>query len=188
MPTIQGLNSSNIWIGNMGATKHFNKYKQGGINPRLSSSRTREIYGQAVKPAMLEVDILGFYCNKTSKEQFVVKLHCVDVIPESHYNLMSITKLMEEGHRMTVHRRDGITLEKNGRVIKFDMRVETPKGVLWCAYIKRNDTNDELAAGLSNERMNSEPIRKDVKTLEPFLKCTSVGHMQYWVMQMKKQP
>jgi hypothetical protein len=51
-----------------------------------------------------------------------------------------------------------ITLEKNGRVLKFDMRIEPPKGVLWCAYIKRNNGNGELAAGLSNEKLNSEVV------------------------------
>jgi hypothetical protein len=89
-PTLQALNSPNIWIGDTGAIKHSTKYKQGGINARPSLSRTRGIYGQAVKPAM-EVDIPGVYCNKIGKELFTVKLCCVDVIPESHYNLMSLT-------------------------------------------------------------------------------------------------
>ena len=71
---------------------------------------------------------------------------------------------------MTANSRDGITLEKNGRVIKFDMRVETPKGVLWGVYIKRNDADGELAAGLSDEKIDSESIQKDVKALEPILK------------------
>ncbi len=57
-PTLQALNSPNIRIGGTGATKHSTKYKQGGINARPSLSRTRGIYGQAVKPAM-EVDIPG---------------------------------------------------------------------------------------------------------------------------------
>ena len=118
----------------------------------------------------MEVDIPGVYCNKTGEEQFAVKLCCVDVIPESHYNLMSITRLMEEGHKMTANSKDGITLEKNGRVIKFDMRIETPKGVLWCAYIKRNNVGSELAAGLSDEKLSSEVVRKDAKVLEPILK------------------
>jgi hypothetical protein len=39
----------------------------------------------------MEVDIPGVYCNKTGEELFAVKLRCVDVIPESHYNLMSLT-------------------------------------------------------------------------------------------------
>jgi hypothetical protein len=69
---LQALSSTNIWIGDTGATKHSTKYKQGGINSRPLTSRTRGIYGQAVKPAM-EVDI-----------QFAVKIQCVGIIPESH--------------------------------------------------------------------------------------------------------
>ena len=37
-------------------------------------------------------------------------------------------------------------------------------------YIKRNDADGELAAGLSDEKMDSELIQKDVKALEPILK------------------
>ncbi len=59
----------------------------------------------------------------------------MDVIPESHYNLISVTKLMEEVHKVSGNKKDGLSVEKVGRVIKFDIRLETPKGVLWCAYI-----------------------------------------------------
>jgi hypothetical protein len=31
-PTLQALNSPNMWIGDTGATKHSTKHKQGGIN------------------------------------------------------------------------------------------------------------------------------------------------------------
>ena len=44
-PTLQALNSPNMWIGDTGATRHSTKYKQGGINSRPSTSRTREISG-----------------------------------------------------------------------------------------------------------------------------------------------
>jgi hypothetical protein len=47
-PTLQALSSPNIWIGDTGATKHSTKYKQGGINPRPLTSRTRGIYSQAI--------------------------------------------------------------------------------------------------------------------------------------------
>ncbi len=100
MPTLQALNSLNMWIGDTGATKQATKHKQGGINSKPSTSRTREIYGQAVKPAM-EVDLPGMYCNKNGKDQFAVKLQNVDIIPESHYNLISFTRLMEEGHKVS---------------------------------------------------------------------------------------
>jgi hypothetical protein len=51
-PKLQALNSPNMWIGDTGATKHSTKHKQGGINSRPPTSRTKGIYGQAVKPSM----------------------------------------------------------------------------------------------------------------------------------------
>jgi hypothetical protein len=63
-PTLQALNSPNMWIGDTGATRHSTKYKQGGINSRPSTRRTRGISGQAIKPSM-EVDLPGMYCVLT---------------------------------------------------------------------------------------------------------------------------
>jgi hypothetical protein len=133
-PTLQALNSLNMWIGDTGATRHSTKYKQGGIDSRPSTNRTRGISGQAIKPRM-EVDLPGMYCDKNGDNQFAVKLRDVDVIPESHYNLISVTKLMEECHKVSGNKKDGLSVEKGGRVIKLDIRVKTPKEVLWCAYI-----------------------------------------------------
>jgi hypothetical protein len=45
-PTLQALNSPNMWISDTpGATSHSTKNKQGGINSRPSTSRTRGISG-----------------------------------------------------------------------------------------------------------------------------------------------
>jgi hypothetical protein len=52
-----------MWIGDTGATRHYTKYKQGGIDSRPSTSRTRGISGKAIKPSM-EVDLPGMYCDK----------------------------------------------------------------------------------------------------------------------------
>ncbi len=89
----------------------------------------------------MEVDLPGMYCDKSGEDQFAVKLRNVDVIPESLYNLISIMKLMEEGHKVSGNKKDGITLQKGSGVIEFDIKVETPKGVLWCAYIKQPKAN-----------------------------------------------
>jgi hypothetical protein len=47
-PTLQALNSPNMWIGDTGATRHSTKCKQGGINSRPSTSRTRGISSLAI--------------------------------------------------------------------------------------------------------------------------------------------
>ena len=154
--TLQALNSLNMWIGNTGATRHSTKYKQDGINSRPSTSRTRGISGQAIKPSM-EVDLPGMYCDKNGDNQFAVKLRDVDVIPESHYNLISLTKLMEEGHKVTGNKKDGLSVKKEGWVIKFDIRIETPKGVLWSTYICQKESKGEVAAGMSDNRVDNQP-------------------------------
>jgi hypothetical protein len=106
-----------MWIGDNGVvTRHSTKYKQGRIDSRPSTCRTRGISGQAIKPSM-EVDLPGMYCDKNGDNQFAVKLRDVDIIPESHYNLISLMKLMEEGHKVIENKKDGLSVEKGGRVI-----------------------------------------------------------------------
>jgi len=168
-PTLQALNSPNMWIGDTGATRHSTKYKQGGIDSRPSTSRNRGISGQAIKPSM-EVDLPGMYCDKSGDDQFAVKLQEVDVIPESHYNIISLTKLMEVGYKVVGTKKDGLSVEKRGRVIKFDSRVETPEGVLWCAYIQRPEDKGEVAAGMSNDKGDNQP-NKSMK-LNPVIKIS----------------
>ena len=157
-----------MWIGNTGATKHSTNHRQGGINTQPSSSRTRGIYGQAIKPDS-EVDLPGIYCDKDGDEQFTVKLRNVDVIPESHYNLISLTRLMEEGHTIKGSKKNGITVCKGNRKIKFDIRIEMPKGVLWCAYIKRHDPENAVATE-ANDVISNNPPARDEKEIKSVLK------------------
>jgi hypothetical protein len=112
-PTLKALSSPNVWIGDTDATKHSTKHRQGGINAQPLTSRTRRIYGQAVMPNA-EVDIPGIYCDKNGDEQFAVKLQNVNVIPESHYNLISIIRLMEKSHSVKANKKDEITVQKGG--------------------------------------------------------------------------
>ena len=53
----------------------------------------------------MEVAIPRTYFEKNGDKQFAVKLRNVDIIPESHYNLMSITKLTEENHKLSGNNR-----------------------------------------------------------------------------------
>ena len=64
---------------------------------------------------------------------------------------------MEEGHKVIGNKKDGVSVEMGGRVIKFDIRVKTPKGLLWCAYIGQHESKREVAAGMSNNRGDKQP-------------------------------
>ncbi len=76
---------------------------------------------------------------------------------------------MEEGHSIKTNKKTGITACKGNRKIKFDIQVETPKGVLWCAYIKRHDAENEFATEASDIISDSPPV-KDVKEIKSVLK------------------
>ncbi len=83
---------------------------------------------------------------------------------------------MEEGHKVTGNKKDGLTVEKGRPVIKFDIRVETPKGVLWCAYIKQPDSDGEVAAGMSDNKIANQP-NKSMRELMPAIKiCSEPAH------------
>ncbi len=64
---------------------------------------------------------------------------------------------MEEGHKVIGNKKDGLSVEKGGWSIKFDIRVETPKGELWCAYIRRPESEGEVAAGMSGNKGDNQP-------------------------------
>ena len=72
---------------------------------------------------------------------------------------------MEEGHKITGNKKDGITFQKESRIIKFDIKVETPKGVLSCAYIRGPEANGEIAA----ELVDNQP-KEIVNALPPAIK------------------
>ncbi len=56
---------------------------------------------------------------------------------------------------MIGNKKDGLSVKKGGRVIKFDIRVKTPKRVLWCAYIQRPESKGEVAAEMSDDGGNN---------------------------------
>ncbi len=76
---------------------------------------------------------------------------------------------MEEGHSVKANIKDGIAVQKGGQVIKFDIRVKMPKGVLWCAYIKRNEPKSEIAAE-SSDLISNYQLAESKKGLKSAIK------------------
>jgi hypothetical protein len=72
--------------------------------------------------------------------------------------------------KVTGNKNDGITVRKGGQVIKFDIRVETPKEVLWCAYIMRPEPDGKIAAGVSNGNPAKQTFSSMQERLPPTIK------------------
>jgi hypothetical protein len=71
---------------------------------------------------------------------------------------------------VTGNKNDGITVQKGRQVIKFDIRVETPKGALWCAYIKWPEPDCNIATGVSNGNPAKQTIVSMQEILPPAIK------------------
>jgi hypothetical protein len=76
----------------------------------------------------MEVDLPGMYCDKNGDGQLAVKLLDVDVIPESHYNLISLTKLIEEGHKVIGNMKDGLSVKKEDRSLSLTSESKLLRG------------------------------------------------------------
>ena len=81
---------------------------------------------------------------------------------------MTVTRSRVKGSK-----KNGITVSKGNCKIKFDIQVETPKGVLWCAFIKRHDPAYEVATE-ANDVVSTNPPVRDEKEIKSILKLNIV--------------
>ena len=94
--------------------------------------------------AKLIGDLVGTIYNKTGKEvQTDVSIKGVAYMPESKYNLFSITKRILDG--WTLGGDDNtMWLRKDGKEIKFDIKIKTPKSAIVCMYMKQDVGPEEI--------------------------------------------
>jgi ribosomal protein S26 len=97
--------------------------------------------------------------GKNSK--FVLK--DVEFVPESFYNLFSLTKLMSNRWTMSGDKAEGIKMCQNGQTLHFNKTVRTPKGILYVLILKRRLV--ELRASKAEEHevslIEQELMRKE---------------------------
>jgi hypothetical protein len=87
-------------------------------------------------------NISGRVCDKNGNVLNDAKITDVTHLPEAKYNLFSITKLQNEGWNLSGDS-NAIWLTKGDVEIRFDIKILTPKGVLYAMYHQRHT---EIAA------------------------------------------
>jgi hypothetical protein len=98
-------------------------------------------------------NISGRVCDKNGNALNEAKITDVTHLPKGKYNLFSITKLQNEGWILSVDA-NAIWLTKGDVEIKFDIKILTPKGVLYVMY-HQGDT--EIAAPTVAAPNSTEP-------------------------------
>jgi hypothetical protein len=132
------LHYPNVWIGDTGASVHMAPHRSGmrdlqkaksvgAINMANGSSEDATVIG----------NISGRVCDKNGNVLNEAKITDVTHLPEGKYKLFSITKLQTEGWILSGDA-NAIWLTKGDIEIKFDIKIPTPKGVLYAMYHQRN--------------------------------------------------
>ena len=110
----------------------------------------------------------GIMVDKNGNELSHLKLSEVSFAPAAAYNLFSVSKRVNEGwtlkSELTTDGDTSLVLERNGARIVFDIKIETPKGAIYCMRMKRKMVPSEAGAtSLNNESRIMPPSKPKVK-------------------------
>ena len=171
------LKRNDIWIADSAATIHTTPHEDGMV-------KTAEGNGNAVTVGNGESvttkkygNITGMWKDKHGKAQMMNKSKLQEVAhsPGTVFNLLSVTKMTSQGWILRGNEK-AITLEKNGVVLNFDIKVRTPKGMVYCAQFERETElcnasatrNAKVSIGLLHQQLchcGEDIARKTAKVM-----------------------
>ena len=142
------LQHPNIWIGDTGATNHTTPFEHGVVNVTRpdNSDLTSCAFGSKDMPAKIG-DIPVEIFDKNGMFMAKSKLTSVAVQKKGDFNLFSLTRAIKEGWTLGGNK-TCIWLEKDGMTLKFDIRITTPRGMVFCIYLRRTSKGEMSAAAI----------------------------------------
>jgi hypothetical protein len=156
------LDNPNLWIVDTGASVHMTPHCNDKINVKKAKGNDAITMGNGKNEDTAVIgSIDGKLCNKNGNTLNDAKISDVAHLPKGKYNLFSITKLQNNGWKLGGDA-DAIWLTKGDIEIKFDIKIPTPKGVLYAMYHKRKTEIAALtivAAGTGAGTVNANIIR-----------------------------
>jgi hypothetical protein len=129
------LDNPNVWIGDTGASVHMTPHRSGMHNVKKAKHVDAITMGngKSEEDAAVIGSIDGKLCDKNGNVLNDAKIIDVTHLPKAKYNLFSITKLQNDGWTLGGNA-DAIWLTKGDVEIKFNIKIPTPKGVLYAMY------------------------------------------------------
>merc|ERR1712224_562411 len=124
----------NTWLIDSGASTHISNSLEGMKNLRKIERKIKIGSGEHVTATHIG-DLFGNVVPKKGKN-ISICLKEVLVVPDMYCNLISMTKLMERGYKIT-GKNNEIRVEKNGVSILFDVKVRSGSGILVGIHLSR---------------------------------------------------
>ena len=143
------LTNPNVWIGDTGATVHNTAHSECVVSKRKTTEADAISWGNGSSDDTATIgNMTGMICDKNGNQLHRAVMKDVRVTPTGKFNLFSLSKMMKEGWKMTGDT-SAIVISKGNQKITFDIRIPTPRGVLYCMYMAREMPQPEVAgAGL----------------------------------------
>jgi hypothetical protein len=137
------LEDPNLFIGDTGGTCDMTAHIIGlqNVQEAKKSDDSTDASGNTMRATKIG-KVRGKICDKFGKEVQSVTLPNVAYMPNTKFNLFSISQRAQKGWKVEINKKE-MTLTKGDQRVIFDIIIPTPKGALYCIYIKRDG---ELAA------------------------------------------
>ena len=184
--SISILNDPNVWIADSAATVHSSPHAIGMTNLREPAREDNITMGngdneQASKIANLFVTV----CDNEGNEKTKAKIEDVTLAPTTKFNLFSCSRMMKKGWLLGGDDKT-MWLSKGKQRIEFDIVIPTPKGCIYCVYLRRDteiagaapDSKVKISIKEAHEWLNhanEDDCRKTAKALGWELKAGSLG-------------
>ena len=195
------LSQQDIWICDTGASSHSTNDKSGATNEKNTGSASLGHAGQALK-ATMTIDLAGRYVTKDGTYGMKATLTEVNFNANHNFNLMSLTRLLTRGWRITKGDDTGIYVEKDGNKIDFDIVIRTQRGAVFACRFIRDEA--ELSAGSVEKgprlkkmnvqkahdlmgHMHEDQVQKAMNNLEVTLTRGTLGQCKHCAIAKAKQ-
>ena len=133
-----------LWIGDTGASAHITHSSKGMINLIKPKSKVEVVMGNGEKiERELTGNVKGHILDKNGKKVKKVQIENVIVSTEAEFNLFSITSMIRKGWELKGSN-EMLEITKGKQSVKFDIKIKTPRGMLFLIAIKRSETNTEI--------------------------------------------
>ena len=149
------LKDPDIFIGDTGATCNSTNsdiglvdVRQAKMTDNIIDASRNDILGSIVG------DMPSTVCDKNGQELQDVMIKDIVHLPQSGYNLFSLTKRLEDGWTLGGNA-NAIWITKGKLKVTFDIKIKTPKGAIFAIYLKRKVNDDKEVAAVMPDKNKS---------------------------------
>jgi hypothetical protein len=152
------LEDPNAWIADTAATCDSTPHRQGAVN--LCEGNGGVIFGDGKNnEAETTFDLPGVITDQFRNEVISATLQNVKHVKSAKFNLFSITKRQKDGWLLSGNS-EKIWIEKGEHKIVFDIRIETPEGLIFAIHHKQKETGGEINAAGPAKQVVKMSIKK----------------------------